>query len=101
MKINCWEYKECGREPGGSKARELGVCSAATEMKLHEIHGGSKAGRTCWVVAGTLCGGEIQGSFAQKFKACEKCDFYLKLRDEEFPDFEYSTTLLRRLKNTA
>ena len=101
MKENCWDYKKCGREPGGSKAGELGVCSAATETELHGVHGGSKAGRTCWVVAGTLCGGEVQGTFANKFQACEKCDFYLKVRNEEFPDFEYSSTLLSRLKDSA
>jgi hypothetical protein len=101
MKVNCWEYKKCGREPGGSKARELGICLAARETKMDGVHGGSKAGRACWVVAGTLCGGQVQGSFAQKFKECEKCDFYLRVRDEEFPDFEYSTTLLGRLRDTA
>lgn len=28
---NCWEFKKCGREPGGAKASELGVCPAATD----------------------------------------------------------------------
>lgn len=23
---NCWEFKKCGRETGGSKVKELGVC---------------------------------------------------------------------------
>jgi len=101
MKINCWEYKKCGREPGGSKARELGICSAATESILDGVHGGSSAGRTCWVVAGTLCGGEVQGSFAKKFNECEKCEFYEKVRNEEWPNFEYSSTLLKRLQKTA
>jgi len=101
MKINCWEYKKCGREPGGSKSRELGICSAATESIMDGVHGGSNAGRACWVVAGTLCGGEVQGSFAMKFNECEKCDFYIEVRNEEFPKFEYSSSLLKRLKNTA
>jgi len=51
MKTNCWEYKKCGREPGGSKARELGIYLAATETKMAGVHGGSQAGRACWVVA--------------------------------------------------
>ncbi len=25
MKKNCWEHKNCGRQPGGAKAKELGV----------------------------------------------------------------------------
>ena len=101
MKTNCWEYKKCGREPGGSKSIELGICSAATESIMDGVHGGSNAGRACWVVAGTLCGGELQGSFAMKFQECEKCDFYMEVRNEEFPKFEYSSSLLQRLKNTA
>ena len=101
MKTNCWEYKKCGREPGGSKASELGICSAATESILDGVHGGHSAGRACWVVAGTFCGGEVQGSFAIKFKECEKCDFYMEVRNDEWPNFEYSSSLLKRLRNTA
>ena len=101
VKINCWEYKKCGREPGGSKAKDLGICAAATESVMDGVHGGSNAGRACWVVAGTLCKGEIQGSFAIKFQECEKCDFYIKVREEEWPEFVYSSTLLKRLRSTA
>lgn len=99
MKKNCWEFKECGRETGGDKTSELGVCPAATEGVLDGTHGGTNAGRACWVVAGTLCKGEVQGTFAKKFEACEKCEFYLKVREEEFPNFEFSSLLLGKLKN--
>ena len=27
-------------------------------------------------VAGTLCGGKVQGTFALKLGNCQKCDFY-------------------------
>jgi len=27
-KLNCWEFKKCGRQPGGPKVAELGVCPA-------------------------------------------------------------------------
>ena len=97
-KPNCWEAKKCGREPGGSKVHEFGVCPAATEAKLDGSHGGKNAGRSCWVVAGTLCKGEVQGTFARKFENCEKCDFYLQVREEEFPHFTYSSILLAKLK---
>ncbi len=30
----------------------------------------------CWQVAGTHCGGEVQGLFAQKVGQCEKCEVY-------------------------
>ncbi len=38
----------------------------------------------CWQVAGTLCGGEVQGQFAQKLKSCTECEVYQKSceRDE-------------------
>lgn len=30
----------------------------------------------CWEIAGTFCGGKIQGDFAQKYGDCRKCRFY-------------------------
>lgn len=40
MKMNCWQVKECGREVGGAKADELGVCPGATESRMQGINGG-------------------------------------------------------------
>jgi hypothetical protein len=60
-KLNCWEFKKCGREAGGAKAKELGVCPATEDEKLNTVHGGKNAGRSCWVLAGTMCGGKVQG----------------------------------------
>jgi hypothetical protein len=97
-KLNCWEYKKCGRQPGGEKVSELGICPATTEKRLDGIHGGRNAGRACWVVAGTYCDGQVQGTFAKKYKNCEKCDFYQMVRKEEFPDFKLSSVLLSMLK---
>ena len=99
MKQNCWEIKQCGREPAGSRVSELGICPAATESRLDSVHGGMNAGRACWVVAGTLCKGEVQGTFAKKFENCERCDFYHQVREEEFPQFVFSSVLLSKLKN--
>ena len=89
--------KICGREPGGAKVAELGICPAATEARLDGTHAGQNGGRACWVVAGTLCKGETQGTFAKKFEACEKCEFYLQVREEEFPKFVFSSVLLNKL----
>ncbi len=33
-------------------------------------------GSICWTVAGTFCEGKVQGTFAQKYEDCVKCDFY-------------------------
>ncbi len=97
-KINCWEYKKCGRHKGGENAGKFGVCSAAVEKKLDGVHEGTNAGRSCWVVSGTLCKGEIQGTFAQKFKSCTLCDFYKHVKEEERHNFVLSPILLSKLK---
>lgn len=99
-KQNCWEVKKCGREQGGVKSKELGVCPSAVEMRLNGSHGGKNAGRSCWVVAGTLCGGQEQGSFAQKYHNCEKCDFYRQVRQEEGSKFTLSVMLIKKLNST-
>ncbi|MEK6582878.1 MAG: two-CW domain-containing protein [Nitrospirota bacterium] len=97
-KKNCWEIKNCGRHEGGEHAQDLGVCPATTEKRLHGIHEGDNAGRTCWVVVGTLCKGEVQGSFAQKYKNCEKCEFYQGVRKEEGGRFMLSAVLLNKIR---
>jgi hypothetical protein len=91
-KLNCWEFKGCERQPGGKKASELGVCPAATDKVLDGLHGGKNAGRACWLVAGTMCGGKVQGTFAQKYGNCEKCDFFKSVRGEKPPMFKIHPT---------
>ena len=63
--MNCWEYKQCGREKDGVHAKKKGVCSAYPDH-----------GKECARVAGTLCGGKVQGEFVMRFLSCVKCDFY-------------------------
>ncbi len=95
MKTNCWEFKKCGRQPGGSKAAELGICPASTDKSLSGIHDGKNAGRACWVVAGTFCGGKPQGTAAQKEHTCFMCDFFQLVRhEEELTDIGFSSTHL-------
>ncbi len=38
-KLNCWEFRKCGREPGGIKVHESGVCPAPLEIEVDGIHG--------------------------------------------------------------
>jgi hypothetical protein len=96
-KLNCWEFKKCGREPGGTHVHDLGTCPATMEESLDGTHEGKNAGRSCWVLAGTLCKGEVQGSFAQKYQNCGICDFYRTVKQEEFPRFTLSAVLIRKL----
>lgn len=79
---NCWEFKKCGREPGGTKAQELGVCPASTDIISHSINDGKNAGRLCWAVTGTLCGGKVQGTSAGKVGNCMKCEFFKRVKEE-------------------
>jgi two-component system NtrC family sensor kinase len=63
----CWEFMNCGRDKNGEVK-----CPAYPNF-----------GRVCWVVAGTFCEGKVQGTFAQKYKDCRKCEFYRKVQGKE------------------
>lgn len=83
MKQNCWESKNCGRQPGGAKVAELGTCPAATDTSANGCNDGKNGGRICWAVTGTFCGGKVQGTFAQKQISCMTCEFYMTVFREE------------------
>ncbi len=82
-KLNCWEFMGCERQPGGEKVEQLGTCPAAADSSFNGINFGKNAGRICWAVAGTCCGGKVQGTFAEKRKSCVTCDFYKHVQEEE------------------
>jgi len=63
----CWEFMKCGRD-------------ANSELKCPAY---PHFGRVCWVVAGTFCMGRVQGTFAQKYENCKKCQFYKKVLEKE------------------
>lgn len=97
-KQNCWEYKKCGREPGGKNVADLGICPASTESLTDGVNHGKNGGRACWAISGTMCGGTVQGTYAAKIGNCLNCGFYQQVQREEKPRFETSTTILERLK---
>lgn len=86
MKLNCWEYKRCGRQPGGDRSEELGICPASVEWSLDGAHDGKNAGRVCWVVSGTYCDSLVSGTYASEVNACDMCDFFQLVRFEEQGD---------------
>ena len=53
--VNCWEIKGC----------EMKDCPAY-----------DKTGIPCWYLAGTYCGGKIQGAFAEKCGGCRQCEVF-------------------------
>jgi eukaryotic-like serine/threonine-protein kinase len=97
VKLNCWEHEKCGREPGGINSTELGVCPASVETRVDGMNSGKNGGRACWAVAGTLCEGEVQGSFAAKCTECVNCDFYKLVFQEERPYFDSTESVLKKL----
>ncbi len=96
-KLNCWEVLKCGREPGGHAVGREGTCPAATERTLDGVHGGLNSGRTCWVLAGTFCAGEIAGTAAKKLASCSQCAFYQLVVREEGEELIPTASLVRRL----
>lgn len=100
-KQNCWEVKKCGRELGGFKSNEFGVCPAADEQKADGVHNGKNGGRCCWVVAGTLCNvppNARQGSYVKKFSSnCHECDFYCVVKREEESQFKIGLSILKEI----
>lgn len=92
--INCWEFKQClhGRDSQKGMRR---VCPAVVETRLNGVHGGTNAGRSCWVVDGTLCDGKKQRRFHKKQKMCLSCDFYQSVLEEEGIDIVLPVEFLR------
>lgn len=100
---NCWEIKKCGRQKNGWLSKELGECIASRE----------NMGHSCWVIAGTLCGGTVQGDSIDKGKNCIKCEVYKKYNrtigsegdkvKENYPDEEekYKELVLARMTKSA
>ena len=82
-KLNCWEFKQCGREPGGKNCDKDGVCPAAADQTFNFFNHGLNSGRACWLVAGTFCDNNVAGTFADKIDSCRDCDFYKKVQNDE------------------
>ncbi|MBF0516412.1 MAG: hypothetical protein HQK97_04715 [Nitrospirae bacterium] len=81
VKLNCWEFKKCGREPGGVNAVTLGVCPVTVATTYDGLHDGKNAGRACWAVPFATTDGKM--SFATKIRKCTQCDFHHLVISEE------------------
>ena len=84
----------CGRESGGSKIDDLGVCPAsAYNPERDGINQGESAGRVCWTLEGTLCEGHNRG---EKFKHCIRCPFFTYVSNQEGRDFNLGMDLIKK-----
>ncbi len=84
---NCWDFKQCGREAGGTAAESLGICPAFSDKSASGLNRGPNGGRICWAVSGTFCGGAVQGTFAEKELSCMSCDFFSQVKGQEAKGF--------------
>lgn len=55
--VNCWEVMDC----------------KTTDCIIYGDESGSAR---CWQIAGTYCGGELQGNIVQKYGKCSKCKVF-------------------------
>ena len=104
-KLNCWEYMKCGKEEHRGNSKTSEVCPASTNCKelgqLQGIHDGIYGGRCCWIITGTICHDEIQGTFAEKYAECFKCKFYELVKHEEGINFKLSHALISLINKDA
>ncbi len=80
-KLNCWEFKNCGREKGGLWAEVYGVCPVAMALEYDGMNDGQAGGRVCWSLIhsyGSVCAGRPANS-----GQCHQCAFYRRVRHEE------------------
>lgn len=99
MATNCWEVMHCGREPGGVNEKELEGCPVPVFTNADGLNNGTNGGRACWAIAGTLCGKDIEGTFAKNQTSCLCCEFYNLVTTEEGFDFIPTKELLNILKD--
>lgn len=85
---NCWEFKKCERMIGGKNCNTFGMCPSSINVEFDGTNRGKNGGRYCWRIAGTLCDGKIQGTFASKGESCIECDFFKKVVSEEKNNFK-------------
>lgn len=96
-KTNCWEYKNCGRGPGGDPDHPLGPCPAATEKRAHGVNGGRNGGRGCWAIAGSFCKRGICGTYAAMLTDCMECEFFRLVGSEEGADYMGAKAIFARI----
>ncbi|MCI4625801.1 MAG: hypothetical protein L3V56_07545 [Candidatus Magnetoovum sp. WYHC-5] len=78
--MNCWEFSDCGRQPGGKNATRRGICPASTLQEANGFLGGKNGGRACAFIIGSFCAATIKGTKKDMTKNCLECDFFLLLK---------------------
>ena len=81
-KLNCWEFTNCGREPGGIFAETEGVCPVSTAMQFDGTNDGRAGGRICWQLHH---GNHLPqpSRHLPLIVTCYECAFYRRVKFEE------------------
>lgn len=87
MKINCWDYMNCGREVDGTQVTTQGECPAWSFWTFQGKNNGLRGGRYCWSVAGSDREGEPACTNVADFGDCSECNFYQLVKKEEGSNF--------------
>ena len=82
-KTNCWQFWQCGREPGGKYTKNYGTCPAASEADADGLNGGTNGGRICWVIAENDSRVRMDCSDLHKQCSCLECEFRYSVMSEE------------------
>lgn len=92
-KLNCWEYKLCGREKGGLMVNTLGECPVTSAMQYDGVNDGIAAGRVCWVVRNS--GNRLACPGIGLRSSCHQCEFYRRVmhEEEELARFRFCSAL--------
>lgn len=75
-KLNCWEFKKCGREPGGRNIAQYGICSIPVAVDSDGMNDGKNGGRACWLWRESACGDIMRKCSVEEIRECRECDFY-------------------------
>lgn len=86
-KANCWEIRNCGKQPGGRNVDHAGICPAANKIYATGVNGGFHAGRACWAIEKTFCGAGKHATPAEKQQTCGECIVYKQVKKEEGDHF--------------
>lgn len=79
LEVRCWEKKNCNKKDCPAYKNAFG---------------------RCWLIAGTMCGGEVQGKFAIKYKSCTECEVYREavFKDPVSETYEHLIALIHNLR---
>ncbi|MCU0799764.1 MAG: hypothetical protein MUC62_08860 [Candidatus Thermoplasmatota archaeon] len=87
MTTNCWEYRRCGREPGGLNTLSQGVCPTHSFNDLDGKNGGQGGGRCCWRVPEPKGVGPALPHWSDMDRNCLGCDFFKRVSKEQGASF--------------